>query len=190
MNPIMYYMSDPWLKPYTGVIDERISKCHSKEKHLAGSETLCGFAMGHHYYGLHRCNDAWIFREWAPNATSIYITGTFTGWKEQSEYKLKKLNTDGDWEITMPADTLKHGDLYKLSVHWDGGMGERIPSYATHVPRSLVPRYGILIPLMNGRGIYSNRLILFLLSMKLISGWQLLKRKQEHSGNLPKMFCL
>jgi len=39
----------------------------------------------------------------------------------------------GDWEIALPAETLKHGDLYKLSVHWKGGQGERIPAYANRV---------------------------------------------------------
>ena len=35
------------------------------------------------------------------------------------------------WEITLPKDVLRHGDLYKLKVHWDGGCGERIPAYST-----------------------------------------------------------
>ena len=133
MNSGKFYTDDPWLNPYTGTIENRIRKCISKEKELTGKISLLEFACGHHYYGLHKTSDQWIFREWAPNATSIYITGTFTGWKEQSEYRLKKLNIDGDWEITMPADTLNHGDLYKLSVHWENGKGERIPSYANRV---------------------------------------------------------
>ena len=28
---------------------------------------------------------------------------------------------------------MKHGDLYKLMVHWDGGCGERIPAWANRV---------------------------------------------------------
>ena len=39
----------------------------------------------------------------------------------------------GDWEIILPPEALKHGDLYKLSIHWEGGKGERIPSYANRV---------------------------------------------------------
>jgi len=31
------------------------------------------------------------FQEWAPNATSIFLTGTFTGWTEKDNYKLKKI---------------------------------------------------------------------------------------------------
>jgi 1,4-alpha-glucan branching enzyme len=37
------------------------------------------------------------------------------------------------WETGRSLETLKHGDLYKLSIHWEGGNGERIPSYANRV---------------------------------------------------------
>ncbi len=128
-----FYTADPWLGPFTQIIDERISKCQLKEQNLAGRRSLSDFAMGHFYYGLHKENDKWIFREWAPNATDIYITGTFTGWKEKPEFRLNRINQYGDWEISLPAQALNHGDLYKLSVHWHGGKGERIPSYANRL---------------------------------------------------------
>jgi len=133
MNTTSFYLSDPWLKPFTEVIDRRIAKCLSKEKNLVGNGTLCDFAMGHYYYGLHRNNDSWIFREWAPNANKIFVIGVFTGWKEKQEYMMNKINPAGDWEIILSPEALKHGDLYKLSVHWEGGNGERIPSYANRV---------------------------------------------------------
>ncbi len=133
MKPDSFYMSDPWLKSFTGVIDKRIEKCLAKEKHLTGEGTLNDFALGHYYYGLHRNNDGWVFREWAPNAKSIFFTGIFTGWKENEKYMMTRINSQGDWELLLPADVLKHGDLYKLSVHWEGGQGERIPSYANRV---------------------------------------------------------
>ena len=133
MNQAKFYISDPWLKSFTEIIERRIAKCLSKEKQLAGDGSLSEFAMGHYYYGLHRKDDCWIFREWAPNAKSIFITGIFTGWKEIQEFKMKRVNPQGDWEIVLPLGTLKHEDLYKLSVHWEGGAGERIPSYANRV---------------------------------------------------------
>lgn len=133
MSTGKFYTSDPWLNPFTGIIESRHKKCTAKELELTGDRSLSDFAVGHHYYGLHWENDHWVFREWAPSAINIYITGTFTGWKELNEYRLRKLNIEGDWEIKIPGDSLKHGDLYKLSVHWNGGMGERIPSYASRV---------------------------------------------------------
>ncbi len=128
-----FYTIDSWLKPFTGTIDERLSKCQSKERHLGGKGTLCDFALGHHYYGLHRNDNGWIFREWAPNATRIFLIGTFTGWTENPGFEMQRTNRNGDWEISLLPDVIKHGDLFKLSVHWEGGMGERIPSYANRV---------------------------------------------------------
>lgn len=133
MNLPEFYQSDPWLDPFKDIIDRRMIKCGQKEKQLAGDSDLTGFAMGHYYYGLHRNNDGWIFRESAPNATGIFLTGEFSGWKEKPEYKMKKINNYGDWEIKLPYESLHHGDLFKLSVHWKGGNGERIPSYANRV---------------------------------------------------------
>ena len=133
MKPASFYTSDPWLNPFAAVIESRIAKCHAKEKQLTGKGNLTEFAMGHYYYGLHNIENGWIFREWAPNATDIYITGTFSGWKEKPEYRLKRINANGDWELSLPSESLKHGDLFKLSVHWHGGKGERIPSYANRV---------------------------------------------------------
>ncbi len=133
MTPAKFYSSDPWLDPFKGIIESRISKCIAKELQLAGDGKLIEFAMGHYYYGLHRSQDGWIFREWAPNADDIYLTGMFSNWKEKSAFRLERINSYGDWEIKLPAELLNHGNLYKLSVHWNGGKGERIPSYATRL---------------------------------------------------------
>lgn len=133
MKDAPFYNSDSWLDPYIQVIDNRIERCVSKEKDLIGEGSLSSFAMGHHFYGLHRTNEGWVFREWAPNATRIYLTGNFTNWGDQEKYLLNRINSNGDWEIHLPYESLWHGELYKLSVHWNGGKGERIPSYATRV---------------------------------------------------------
>ena len=66
------------------------------------------------------------------NANAIYLIGTFSDWKEQPQYKLLAIG-NGVWEIKLPLKTLHHLDLYKLSVHWNGGQGERIPAWATRV---------------------------------------------------------
>jgi len=133
MNSESFYQRDPWLNPFTPVIDRRFARCLLKEKLLTGNGTLCDFAMGHHYYGLHRTDDSWVFREWAPNATEIYIIGVSNGWQKKKEFLMKRINQMGDWEIRLPFESLRHGDLYKLSVHWEGGSGERIPAYANRL---------------------------------------------------------
>jgi 1,4-alpha-glucan branching enzyme len=133
MRTHRFYNSDPWLIPYKDVIDERIKKCISREKNLTSGKDLVSFALGHHYYGLHHEPDRWILREWAPNATDIYIIGPFTNWMEKEEYRFDRLNQEGNWEIILPGNVLNHDQLYKLSVHWKEGKGERLPSYTKRV---------------------------------------------------------
>ena len=101
MSPEKYYKSDPWLEPFKVVMDSRITRCRTKEHQLTASKTLADFAMGHYYYGLHRTGDGWVLREWAPNAKSICLTGTFSDWKELPSYKMHKINDQGDWEIRL-----------------------------------------------------------------------------------------
>ena len=126
--------SDPWLEPYAAAITGRHQYVMDKETELTngGKQTLSDFASGYLYFGLHRTDKGWTFREWAPNATHIYMVGTFNNWEEKEEYSLKRLQ-NGNWEINLPANAMQHGDLYKLIVYWDGGQGERIPAWATRV---------------------------------------------------------
>ena len=105
----------------------------------------------------------WTFREWAPNATEIYLIGDFNGWQEQAKYKLKRVKNTGNWEINLRENAIKHGDLYKLKVYWEGGCGERIPAWATRVVQETrlkfsVHRSGILINLTNSRKKFSYRM--------------------------------
>lgn len=124
---------DGWLQPFAGKIVWRLEHFRAVYNQLTRkNSSLTNFADAHHHYGLHRCADGWVFREWAPNATAIYLAGTFNDWKEQAEYQLQQAE-NGDWEIRMPLNKLSHGDLYKLIIHWPGGAGERLPVYATRV---------------------------------------------------------
>lgn len=125
--------NDPWLAPYGEIIYRRSVKAAEKEQELTGGEkTLSDFATGYLYFGLHRAKQGWVFREWAPNATAIFLIGDFNGWHETPEYKFKA-GENGVWEMTLPLPALRHGELFKLSVHWEGGMGHRIPSYSRRV---------------------------------------------------------
>jgi 1,4-alpha-glucan branching enzyme len=124
--------NDSYLEPYTSVINERIRKIVLKEKDLCGNGSLEDVANGHLYYGLHKYADHWCFREKAPFASEIYFVGDFSGWKTSGKYRMNKIN-QYDWELKIPANVLKHGDLYKLIIKWQGGEGERIPSYCRRV---------------------------------------------------------
>ncbi|MBT8042868.1 MAG: 1,4-alpha-glucan-branching enzyme [Kiritimatiellales bacterium] len=122
---------DPWLEPYLGQIHQRADHIRYTEERLTGGTmSLNQFANAHEYYGLHFRDNKWIFREWAPNATAIYLVGDFSEWQQRDAFALHYGDGDGVWEIELSADLIKHGDLYKLKMYWPGGEGERLPAYA------------------------------------------------------------
>ncbi|MEJ2728858.1 MAG: alpha amylase C-terminal domain-containing protein [Deltaproteobacteria bacterium] len=133
--------ADSWLEPYEESIQRRLLKIKETGQKLTGGKmSLADFASAHEYFGLHFADGQWVFREWAPNATAIFIIGDTTGWRENDAFALKALE-DGIWEIRLAADAFSHGDLYRLRIHWPGGMGDRIPAYARRVvqdPQSLI----------------------------------------------------
>ncbi len=132
MKDLDLIKNDPWLEPYRATIEQRQAKAFAREKSIAGEGSLQSFASGHLYFGLHRINKGWILREWAPNATALFLIGTFNDWIVGDDYSFKKLE-HGNWEIRLSEDTISHGDRYKLLVRWEGGEGERIPAWTTRV---------------------------------------------------------
>lgn len=133
MKKLAIYKNDPWLEPYAPAIDGRHLDAIRKEEDLTQEcKTLGDFANAHQYFGLHRRRGGWVFREWAPNATAISLIGDFSDWQERPEFALAPAG-NGVWELSLPAKALKHGQLYKMRVHWPGGEGDRIPAYATRV---------------------------------------------------------
>ncbi|MDR2764649.1 MAG: alpha amylase C-terminal domain-containing protein [Tannerella sp.] len=134
MKKLKLIMNDPWLAPYEEAIDGRYRYACWKEQDLTngGEQTLSDFASGYLYFGLHRTAEGWVFREWAPNATAIYLVGMFNGWQKREDFRLTRL-ANGVWEIELPEVALHHGDLYKLLVEWEGGCGERIPAWCRRV---------------------------------------------------------
>ncbi len=125
---------DPCLRPYADTIEQRLNRVISLEKQLMNeNKSLARFASGHEYFGLHKDGWGWIFREWAPNATSIFLIGNMTDWKPLESYALRRISNDGVWEIHLPEGFLSHGDLYRLDMQWPEGRGDRIPAYARRV---------------------------------------------------------
>ena len=126
--------NDPWLTPYKEAIEGRHDHALWRESNLTGGKkSLSDFASGYFYYGLQRTQNGWVFREWAPNATDIYLIGDFSGWEEQERFRLRRINDAGDWELHMPQDIICHGQHYKMRVKWNGGQGDRIPAWCRRV---------------------------------------------------------
>ena len=127
--------NDGYLEPFENAIKGRHDHAVWKINQLTrnGKKTLEDFASGYDYYGLHKMKRGWVFREWAPNATAIYLVGDFNNWQETDKYKATRIEGTGNWELKIPEKGMKHGDLFKMHVYWNGGSGERIPAWAQRV---------------------------------------------------------
>jgi 1,4-alpha-glucan branching enzyme len=127
-------MDDPYLAPYAEIIRRRAALAGQRAAELAKTPgSLAEFACAHEYYGLHRTDAGWVFREWAPNATGIWLVGDFSEWQVRDEFRLQRLPGRDVWEVAVPAERLRHGQCYRLEMAWNGGRGERIPAYARRV---------------------------------------------------------
>ena len=124
---------DKLLKPFAGIIEKRHQQVLAMEREFTYRTTrLSDSCNSYLYYGVHRTNEGWVFREWAPNATAIYLLGEFNDWRKHPDYALTKVG-DGNWEIKLPLGALAHEMLYRLLVEWNGGSGERLPSHVRRV---------------------------------------------------------
>lgn len=124
-------MNDPLLLPYLSIIRGRHQHFIDTLRIVQGDASRLADACNSHlYYGLHRTSTEWVLREWAPNATAIFLLCDSNDWQKNNHYSFTKLN-DQDWELRLPSNILHHEMLYKLLVEWEGGSGERIPSHTT-----------------------------------------------------------
>lgn len=126
---------DKYLEPFEEAIQGRHDHALWKINELTrnGEVSLSDFANGYQYFGLHQLKDGWVFREWAPHATDIFLVGDFNNWTESESYKCNRIAGTCNWELYLPLDAISHGNLYKMHVKWEGGSGERIPAWATRV---------------------------------------------------------
>ncbi len=126
-------LDDEYLKPFECAIRGRAENAFNRTRELTKGKRLSDWANAHHYFGLHQDKDGWVFREWAPHATSMWLVGDFNGWKINSEFEVFRLEGTDIWERHIAVDRIHHLDKYHLEVRWDGGHSERIPAYARYV---------------------------------------------------------
>lgn len=140
MKEPVIVQNDPYLKPYLPDFVRWGEKSSAKERALLHDKSITDFASGHDYFGLFQSPDGWVLREWAPNATRIFLIGSFNQWQPHPDFELKPIG-HGNWELSLGRDKLSHGDLYALHVCWNGGEGKRIPAWARRVvqdPNTLI----------------------------------------------------
>jgi len=124
---------NPQLKPFARDIDLRMELYRStKQRLLSQGGSLRDFAQAHHYFGIHHVNGGWVYREWAPSAYQLYLTGDFNGWN-QTSHPLQRLE-NGAWELFLPGeDALWEGCKVKTVVDANMTRTEHIPLYARRV---------------------------------------------------------
>jgi 1,4-alpha-glucan branching enzyme len=126
---------DPWLEPYAEPLRRRYANCQTTLRRLHDAfGSLDAASRGHEYFGLNRGEHegrtgVW-YREWAPGAHGLSLTGDFNGWDRQAN----PLNRDefGVWSTFLPDDQyagrLTHGSRVKVHVRSAAGPQDRIPA--------------------------------------------------------------
>jgi len=124
---------DPYLMPFEKDIDLRMQSYSAKRAELLGEAgSITDFANAHHYFGFHRTETGWVYREWAPAAEAMYLTGDFCNWKDDA-YPMTRLD-DGVFELQLDgADALRAGQKVQAIVVHRRQWLRRIPAYAIRV---------------------------------------------------------
>ena len=100
---------DPILGYFEKDLDLRMRNYRATKKRILGEgQKLIDFANGHRFFGFHKQEDGWVYREWAPGAENLFVTGDFCNW-DRKAYPATKLE-NGAFELFIPGrDTLRDG---------------------------------------------------------------------------------
>src|SRR5882757_5901394 len=106
---------DPWLAPYADKVRQRFGHYKTMLARLEEQGGLMGpVSQAHHYFGFNRGErdgkaGVW-YREWAPGARLLCLTGDFNGWDRWSHPMQR--DEYGVWHIFLSdeqyADRLTH----------------------------------------------------------------------------------
>ena len=131
-QPYAILQIDPWLEPYQGDLELRMARYHQTRRNLLGGNKLSDFANGHLHYGIHRTQNGWVYREWAPGADALYLMGDFNGWHSLSHPMTRQ--ADGSFELHLPGtDALRHKQRVKVRVIANRSAQDRLPLYIRRV---------------------------------------------------------
>ncbi|MGK0468046.1 alpha-amylase family glycosyl hydrolase [Clostridium sp.] len=128
-NNIKILDIDPYLKPFEKDISLRVNRYEETKKVLLSNySNFKSLANGNLFYGFHRCDGGWYYREWAPAAQALYLIGDFNFWNSES-HPLKKIG-NGNWEIFLSgSNALKHLSNVKVRIVAKGESKDRLPLY-------------------------------------------------------------
>ena len=127
----------PELIPYRKDLELRADLYKKKKKQLLGNKrSLKNFANAHKYYGFHRQRDGWVYREWAPAADRLFLTGDFNDWR-WTDTPMTRLD-GGNWELFLPGDILKKGSRVLTVLENGDRLTQHVPLYARRVTQDWV----------------------------------------------------
>jgi 1,4-alpha-glucan branching enzyme len=129
--------SDDLLRAHAGKLRERQRRFLDRYRELeAGGGLLGAVSQGHRYFGFNRGQQdgerGVFYREWAPGAERLYLTGDFNGW-DRGSHPLTR-DQYGVWSVFVPdrsAAPLVHGGRVKVHVVTGRGGEDRVPAYVT-----------------------------------------------------------
>lgn len=123
-------VDDPWLEPHQRTIERRMQRFSRELAAIENnSHTLAAHATGHKFTGVYfnTPTQEWMIREWAPGAQAVSLIGDFNNWQRET-HPLSAV-PGGIWELTLPAQSLEHGQKVKLHILGaDGSRRDRIPA--------------------------------------------------------------
>lgn len=129
---------DSWLSPVAVAVEARHARYENRLngiiQHYGSLKT---FASAHEFFGFNydARRHGWWYREWAPAAHYLSLTGDFNNWNRY-EFPLDNIG-NGIWEIFFPDEEfstrLIHGSKLKVVVQSQIGEQERIPVYIRRV---------------------------------------------------------
>ena len=101
---------NPCLSPYKAdLLLRQKNYKETKRALLKRGQRLKDIAKEHLHFGLHKTAKGWVYREWAPAAEKMYLTGDFCGW-DRHAYPMMKCD-GGVFELFLLLQLLHTGLL-------------------------------------------------------------------------------
>ncbi|KAL4439336.1 hypothetical protein ABPG74_016999 [Tetrahymena malaccensis] len=120
IDEFQVFKDDAYLNDYKEHFRVRNDAFRQQLTHILRAEnSLEDFAKGYKRYGFNQEGDNLVYREWAPSAKEIYLTGDFNNWNRK-QFPLQK-DAFGNWEIQIPFNSegkpiIPHGSRVKAHV--------------------------------------------------------------------------
>ena len=137
---------DPWLEPHADALRHRYRHYEGMlARVVAAGGSLGAFSQRHTTLGFNRGEregepGVW-YREWAPGAQGLFLTGDFNAW-DRTSHPLER-DELGVWSLFLPdseySERFAHTGRVKVHVCGAIGARDRIPAYirrAVYDPRS------------------------------------------------------